>query len=209
MYLSRLRLNLSNRNVRRDVANIYEAHRTILRAFPDTSDGGPGRVLFRIEPPEADGTVPVIVQSDKEPQWKRLEDLSGYTASPVETKQFSLNLHQGQRLAFRLLANPTVKRDKKRYGLLREHEQKAWLERKASGGGFRIIGVTIRNPDTVSGKKNIETPLSVKFIAVLFDGILEVENPDIFISTIKKGIGSAKGFGFGLLSVAPVELFYE
>ena len=38
-----------------------------------------------------------------------------------------------------------------------------------------------------------------------FDGVLEVNDPDIFIKSIESGIGSAKGFGFGLLSIAPVK----
>ena len=37
-----------------------------------------------------------------------------------------------------------------------------------------------------------------------FDGILEVTDPAAFAATIAAGIGPAKAFGFGLLSVAPV-----
>src|SRR5207248_1215728 len=45
MYLSKLSTNLRDRGVRRDLANPYDLHRTLLRAFPDAEAGGAGRVL--------------------------------------------------------------------------------------------------------------------------------------------------------------------
>ena len=40
--------------------------------------------------------------------------------------------------------------------------------------------------------------------AVLFEGVLEVNDPALLEKAIQEGIGSGKGFGFGLLSLAPV-----
>lgn len=40
--------------------------------------------------------------------------------------------------------------------------------------------------------------------AVLFEGVLQVTDPDKLRIAVGAGIGSAKGFGFGLLSLAPV-----
>ena len=41
------------------------------------------------------------------------------------------------------------------------------------------------------------------FLAVQFDGVLQVTDPDKLVAAVETGIGSAKGFGFGLLSLAP------
>ncbi len=41
---------------------------------------------------------------------------------------------------------------------------------------------------------------------VQFRGILEVTDREKFIETYHAGIGSAKGFGFGLLLLAPLNL---
>jgi CRISPR system Cascade subunit CasE len=40
-------------------------------------------------------------------------------------------------------------------------------------------------------------------MSVQFDGILRVSDPDKLHAAIENGIGSGKGFGFGLLSLAP------
>jgi hypothetical protein len=42
----------------------------------------------------------------------------------------------------------------------------------------------------------------MNFLSVQFDGVLEVKNPESLLSTIFNGFGSAKGLGFGLLSLA-------
>ena len=39
--------------------------------------------------------------------------------------------------------------------------------------------------------------------SVLFEGLLQVTDPDAFRQTLIRGIGSGKSFGFGLLSIAP------
>lgn len=44
---------------------------------------------------------------------------------------------------------------------------------------------------------------AISLYAVRFEGILTVTDPDTFRTTVATGIGSAKAFGFGLLSLAP------
>ena len=200
MYLSEIRLNLRSRDVHRDLSNIYELHRTLLRGFPNMDAGGPGRVLYRVEPSKHGSMVPVLVQSEKEPDWDFLEEMGPYLSEPVKSKEFDPHFVEGQVLSFRLKCNPTVKRNGKRLGLLKDEEQMDWLKRKAKLGGFQVVQ-TMPVPEgfskTVSGKKKIS------FYSVRFDGILRVEDPEAFLATLKNGIGSAKGFGFGLLSIAP------
>ena len=41
---------------------------------------------------------------------------------------------------------------------------------------------------------------------VQFRGALEVTDQEKFIETYQSGIGSAKGFGFGLLLLAPIKM---
>jgi CRISPR system Cascade subunit CasE len=41
--------------------------------------------------------------------------------------------------------------------------------------------------------------------AVVFDGLLRVTDTGAFTETLVHGLGSAKAFGFGLLSIAPIK----
>lgn len=206
MFLSKLTLGsvLECASLRRDIASPYEMHRTISRAFPSRQDGGCGRVLFRLEPPAEDQPQVVLVQSDKPPDWHPLLAIPGYLRL-CDSKSLDVSFRAGQRLRFRLRANPTVKRkidDKsKRVGLRSHQEQAEWLERKASEGGFKPLDFTARRVlRTVSRNK----AASHTHQSVDFEGILEVTDPEAFRQTLASGIGPAKGFGFGLLSVAPL-----
>jgi hypothetical protein len=42
----------------------------------------------------------------------------------------------------------------------------------------------------------------LKLYAVRFDGLLQVVDPQRVLETVRRGIGSGKGLGFGLLSLA-------
>lgn len=219
MYLSRLILNPRCRQVRKELSASYQLHRTLLRAFPPKEEGGPGRVLFRVDINKLTGVPTVYVQSEKEPDWDHLTALNDYLLTAGESivnpahksmdKQFG-KIRQGQLLAFRLRANPTFKRQGKRFGWLKEEEQVEWLRRKAGIGGFDLVSVRIVPEGMVKDRKirgstpnHNTTSHPLTFLSVRFDGVLRVADINRFLHTMRNGIGSGKALGFGLLSVGP------
>jgi len=206
MYLSRLRLNPRSRMVRNEVAMPYQMHRTLLAAFPDAEEGGTGRVLFRLDVHQRTGAIEVLVQSDKKPVWERISSRHpDYFNEPPEHKQFELQLRAGQLARFKLRANPTYRdRQGKRRGHVTEQKQIEWLQRKAEQSGFSIKGLEVHAEGLVNdSSRKEESPLQIT--AVTFEGLLQVVDSEALKSAVAAGIGSAKGFGFGLLSLAPVE----
>lgn len=119
--------------------------------------------------------------------------------------------------------------DGERRGLYREHERLDWLARQSVRCGFALpqARTTLKRngaPVIFRGRSHdsltLDLPTSqvvdlndvgrfqlpdrkIPFSAARFDGVLQISNPDLFIRALENGIGSAKGFGFGLLSVAP------
>lgn len=251
IYLSRLILHPHSRQAMRELAQPYEMHRTLMRAFPQVSaeESAKARekygVLFRADADERDGSVKVYVQSIAEPDWTFLSTMKGYLAEPAEWKSVSegyQKIQTGQFFSFRLRANPTKrltshskKKDGnpvsakwagKRIELVREEDQIKWLTRKGTErekgepGGFEIVMkkamgrdgqeclipcLNVRPEGKLKGLKREEGKgHEMRHFAVLFDGLLKVTDADAFRKTIISGIGPAKAFGFGLLSVAPV-----
>jgi len=209
MYLSRLILNPRNRRVQREIADPYQMHRSVMRAFPDDMDVQAERVLFRLESHPRTGALTLLVQSLMLPDWSWLAESGarGYLLAVDEpnpaVKSFDPQLAPGQVLAFRLQANPTVKRGGKRLGLYREQEQQRWLERKARASGFRLLSVRIGNQNVIGGRIHRDgTTHKLHLFSVQFDGLLQVTDPDRLCEAVQHGIGSGKGLGFGLLSLA-------
>jgi CRISPR system Cascade subunit CasE len=234
MFLSKLILNIRDRQARRDLAVPYELHRTLWRAFPEVE---PGRVLFRVEGERPGGSPLLLVQSDLPPDWGQLRQVAPhYLLAPPVFKEFDPSFAPGQRLRFRLRANPTKKvatfsraerlagasdregnsKNGRRLALLREEEQVAWLLHKGEQAGFRVPGGWATSTE---GKRVADFRVEVipegwtrcgkeghsagRFFAVRFEGALEVTDTERLRGAVADGIGTAKGFGFGLLSLAP------
>lgn len=117
------------------------------------------------------------------------------------------------------LLRPNGKRKNgKRVPLVKPEELRTWLVQKGKvrcrdkntgldvPGGFRIAE---EKPLEISPmveshfRKNGQTGYHG---GVQFRGTLEVTDQEKFIETYQSGIGSAKGFGFGLLLLAPITL---
>jgi len=204
MYLSMLKLNPRSRQVQAELRDPYQMHRTICKAFGvDKEAWKEARVLFRVDESNEGRMLRALVQSAIKPDWSRITAPDDYLLTEIQCKDVAPVFKAGQRLAFRLRANPTVKREGKREGIYGEMERLEWLNRKGEANGFfvqqaRVIsdgkqkGLTTRGCETV-------------FSAAVFEGVLVVTDPDAFRAAFESGIGSAKGFGFGLLSVALVK----
>jgi len=219
MYLSKLTLDPTRAQAQRDLVSPYQLHKTIAHAFPDgESDQHRARhgVLFRVEEPERGG-VSILVQSATAPDWGRLP--LGYAARTDGPKPFSPDLSVGQRLRFRLVANP-IRRERidgkaqpRRAALVHPRATGAfptgyldWLDRQAEVAGFTVQEVA-DVPFRLAPRRRVGTDEVAKghipHFGVRFDGLLCIVEPDRLLDALRRGIGSAKAFGFGLLSLAP------
>lgn len=205
MYLSQLRLNPTSGAARRDLADPYQMHRTLSRVFADGADVRPGRFLWRLERGSSmsDAGV-VLVQSEKPGHWNVLDEFPGYVVTLQADKPLNIEKWAvpGRRCRFRLAANPTVTRDGKRLGLLKEEQQLTWLSRQGQRGGFDVVGAVCSGRDRISVPHGSGgTRLTVT--RVQFDGELIAREAAAFHRTLQSGIGHAKALGLGLLSLAP------
>jgi len=215
LYLSRLILNPRSRQVQAELRAPYEMHRTLAKAFGEGEEAQTAaRCLFRVEE-SPQGALTVLVQSRTEPLWERMTTPTDYLQEPPQTKPFTPRFRAGQPFAFRLRANPTKRlphpdanepaagrRTGNRVGLYTDEERLTWLSRKASESGFTLCSVTQTSevsPDCqAKGRRAV-------FSAARFEGVLRVTDPTLLSESLSKGIGAGKGFGFGLLSLAPIK----
>ena len=168
--------------------------------------------LFRIDPQPA-GRVVILVQSAVKPDWDYAFHNAGYLlAGPPEWRSFDPCFAQGQLLRFRLVANPTRKIDTKSGPDGRRRNGKRvpvateqlyqWLGGRAGPAGFSIDrDSTTVQPGYVYVNRTPDGN-GHRLRSVRYDGILKISDPIRFQETLVCGIGPAKAFGFGLLSLA-------
>ncbi len=211
---------------------MYDLHRTVLRGLPDRLDIGQGAgpraacgLLYRLErPPEPTAGVRLLVQSTVVPDWGALPPgylLSARGAGDAAIMKDIAPVYDRleANMAFRFVLRATPSRaapDKRtstdgrspRVPLLTDAERLSWLHRKSERAGFEISpghdsaadsSVRIVGSECVTGKARGRT---ITLTAVTFDGTLRVTDARVFRRALEEGIGPAKGFGFGLLSLA-------
>lgn len=142
------------------------------------------------------------------------------------------SIKEGVIFRFCLRANPTKKvdtfskpderrRNGRRIPLMGEENEISWLYGKGEIHGFRILTHesvvqeqpvpavrVIQEPHSFGQRRDPEGKKTLTFHAVRFEGCLEVTDRDSFIGGLEGGIGSAKAYGFGLLSVIPVKSWH-
>lgn len=226
MFLTRAFLDPSSRAVRADLRSPEGLHKTIMRAFPD--DAGPNArkthgVLHRLDE-TGEKRLMLLVQSRTRPEVGRWPDgylmadaeLTFTGAENPEVKSLAplvASFTSGARYRFRLRANTTRKIDTKsapdgsrrngrRVPLRGDDARVAWVVRKGAASGFIVdpAFVRVREVAPAGGRGG----KGVVVAGALFDGVLRVDDAARFREAFADGIGPAKAYGFGLLSLAPV-----
>jgi CRISPR system Cascade subunit CasE len=213
LFLYKLHLNLTFRDVRRDLSNVYEMHRSLSRAFVDSVHDKITPFLWRKEATTGDANPSLLVQTATEAHWDALPP--DWLLEWQERRwDPQAAFRPGLRVTFRLRANPTVNRlpseqeskgesargRRKRLGLWREEDQLNWLQRQAQRAGLASVEASISHAERLRCRKrdNIITMASAQF-----DGNAIIADPDALVTAVCNGIGHGRMLGHGLLSLAP------
>jgi CRISPR system Cascade subunit CasE len=138
----------------------------------------------------------------------------------VETRELPLVFKEGDRLAFQLRANPTIKRGNTRIDVVmrelhvlapdvrRQRRAEivqtatmAWLQRQGETRGFAVDEQTFIAESYTQHRiaRRAARPISISTVDL--SGILTVTDPTAFAEAVRRGIGSARAYGCGLILV--------
>ena len=192
-YMAKVQVGFSEA-ARKRLKDGYSWHKALWEAFPGQPDAKRD-FLFRLDDKEEHLEVLMFSQQEPSiPEW-----------GTWHLKQVAEGFINHDNYHFRLKANPTRRRasDRRRLAIYGEQELQKWLERKAKNHGFTVhneslyIGAPIDEYFLKESKRG-------KLVSVDFRGMLTVQNRELFTKSFQKGIGSAKGLGFGLLLLKPI-----
>jgi CRISPR system Cascade subunit CasE len=224
-------LNPRSRAVQRDLRNIADLHRTVMKLVPDDLGDAPrsrAGVLFRLETDDI-GRPRLLVQSRTAPSTDHLPaDYAHTEARPMDA--LFAALHPGLLVRYRIAAN-TVRRCGphstngrwKQAIPLRGPEADQWWTERAAASGLAPRTVLSRSidsattwhvpartavpaqatPPEASTEAAGRTGRRIDRQVTLFEGTAVVTDPAALHAAILNGIGRSKSYGCGLLSLAP------
>ena len=140
---------------------------------------------------------------------------------------FLTRLSRGGTWAFRLTANPVHTTRRKPGGGTRRtahvtpRHQLRWLLQRQEPCGFRLLASANPEAERVEEKYEVAvhsrreltfgkprdshdaTTKPATLVTATFDGLLEVTDPDALRHTLTRGLGKAKAYGCGLMTLSP------
>ncbi|MFC6094383.1 type I-E CRISPR-associated protein Cas6/Cse3/CasE [Saccharothrix lopnurensis] len=218
MHLTRFEINPARRDARTMLASPQKMHAAVMAAFPPTTAAPErGRVLWRVD--RHQHRVVLFVVSPHRPDLTHLVEQVGWpTTHTWDTRDYQPLLDRitaGQQWAFRLRANPVSSRRKtpdstrsQRFGHVTVAQQTDWLLTRAERHGFTVVPGENKEPDVaVRGREHVtfkRQGADVTLSTAVFEGHLEVVDAEALRTALVTGIGPAKGYGCGLLTLAPI-----
>ena len=207
MYISRVELNIYNRQKIRDLTHLGAYHNWVEQSFREES-GVRRRKLWRLD--KINDKKYLLLVSGEKPDLKLLEKY-GVAGSAV-TKDYDTYISKiktGMKLRFRLVTNPVHavmeggKRGSEKPHITAEFQKKFFMERTIKNG-FEVnedeVNIVERGFELL--RKSGTKP--VKVVKATFEGVLTVVDEDKFKTVLENGFGKKKAYGFGLMTVIPM-----
>ncbi|MEA4854196.1 MAG: type I-E CRISPR-associated protein Cas6/Cse3/CasE [Christensenella sp.] len=207
MYLSRIELDEKNRETMRALASPQIIHGAVEKSI----GGERERNLWRID--RLGGKCFLLILSHSEPNLAGIAKQFGWDGDAGESKDYDrllAKIEEGQRLRFRLRANPirSISRAAERKpGKVHAHvtteQQRQWLIAKAEKHGFSVAPDEFDVLDTrwYRFEKHRGAGEKVTIRTATFEGMVTITDADLFREALTDGIGKAKAYGCGLLTV--------
>lgn len=227
MHLTRFRFNTARVSARRLLSSPQILHAAVMSSFaeiPPAPGDGP-RVLWRLDSNSRAETYLYIVSPDT-PDLTHLVEQAGWPQTGKwDTRDYTpllQRLSTGGRWAFRLTANPvhsirrTAEEPTKTTAHIGVRHQQDWLLQRQERAGFKVVEkpaekrllpegdeyeLTLHDRRQLAFGKSGQSG-KVTLVTVTFDGLLEVTDPEAFRRTLTHGLGKAKAYGCGLMTLA-------
>jgi CRISPR system Cascade subunit CasE len=226
MFLTRFTINPARRGAHKLLGSPQAMHAAVLSSFAPqppptgeepTAPAQPSRILWRVDRSATTNTH-LYILSPARPDLTHLVEQAGWpTTETWQTREYSSlleRLQEGQRWAFRLKANPVhavrvaQEQRTKPLGHVTVAQQETWLTSRTHKHGFTLakgtpdaLDLLVHDRETIRFKRNNAT---VTLTTATYDGILHITDAQALRTALVTGIGRAKGYGCGMLTLAPI-----
>ena len=193
------------------LGSCYDWHKLVWTCFPGRPDARRD-FLFRLDA-RPEGTLLHILGEEKperlelclEETWECRKIPSAFLEH--DSYRFDVICNPGRKVAA-YDADGARKKNSRREAIIHRDGQEVWFLRKAQDGGFSLGPGTLRIDPCQTHHFNKKESEGINregtHIGARFCGALHVQDKGKFRKAFCSGIGGARGFGFGLLLLAPL-----
>lgn len=214
MYLSRIELNMNRRETMSAIASPHLMHGSVESCFGDYEETRQ-RNLWRID--WLKGTCYLMVLSTEQPDFTQFAAQFGDADKPQswETKDYTpllKRLKTGDTWRFRLRSNPTRSSTKEKssasergkvFAHVTQEQQRQWLLKRAESCGFALKEdqFDVVHTEWKKFTKGQQEKRQITLRTATYEGILTINDAEVFKETLIFGTGRGKAYGCGLLTI--------
>lgn len=202
-----VRLDAGGFDTRMKLASPERMHAAIERSLgpKDGRDPDGARVQWRL-----DGAT-LLIASEGTPDRRTLaQEFDVIDQRTADYAPLLARVERGGRWAFRLRANAAYNLHKGCVPVAGDDNLLGWLDRQGARFGFHVTRDRLGRPEAmVARRENLSFAKGggdgrriVTLSATTFDGVLAVDDPDLVRRALTGGIGRAKAYGCGMLTLA-------
>ncbi len=175
------------------------------------------RIVYSLFPQQKHGEIRDFLYADKGGDWNCRRILILSERKPelpefgqIESKEIHDSFLNWDYYGFEVILNPTTRNgpSQKTMPVRGMENLRKWFLKKVPALGFEVEpkSLQVSHVGVISFDKNKEgKTFTQTHGSATFIGRLKVINRGDFINSFKQGIGRAKGFGFGLLQIMPLQ----
>ena len=209
MYLSRVEIDVANRQKIKDLSHLGAYHNWVEQSFPrEIEQYGRLRHLWRIDTINEHNFM--LLLSPNRPDLQKLEmyGVPG-SAQTVSYDKLLNSIEENQIRPFRITANPSYDDSKtqRRFPHITSRQKIHWFLKRTEKHGFVITKNYYNKPNLKLTNQHFSVlhhdKKTIRLSMASFEGTLKITNKDLFKETLIKGFGHEKAYGMGLLTVMP------
>jgi CRISPR system Cascade subunit CasE len=220
MFLTKIAINPRRRTALKFMSSPQALHAAVMAGFVDARPTEEGRVLWRLDAYDPHRVI-LFVASPDQPDFTHLVEQAGWPTTETWTTRpydpLLESLRRGQQWQFRLTANPVRSgrragwTDTKPIGHVTVKQQERWLLDRAANAGFRLVhrqraDAADDDFDLAVIERSVRRfrrgDRHVTIAMATFEGHLEITDAAALRRSLTFGIGRAKSYGCGLLTLA-------
>lgn len=223
-YLSRIYLNPLRRQAQALLLNAEKMHAAVLSGIP--TQPVTERLLWRVEP-DSRHRAELLVLSQSRPSWEALIEQAGWPnadqpqARTADLRPLLGSIHLGRAFRLRVRVNPVVSIKTPLPGApvrtptrghpvpVKSQDQSQWILDRLPRWGYQPTTNSIGEPELVQMERATirftrkPDTLPVTLAAATFDARVAIADPAAAAQSILQGVGRARAYGFGLITLAP------
>lgn len=210
MYLSRVEIDRFNRKTIMDLTHLGTYHGWVESCFNEDKTNR-SRKLWRVD--KVDSREFLLILSEEKPIIDILEKYG--VKGTADSKRYDRlldSVESGMIAKFKIELNAvkSIRNDSKdsKRGALRPinfDESYDFFNERTLKNGFEVIGDPFITDKSVKKMKKKSEGVSVSLNSITYEGLLRVTDEDKFKRALIEGIGKKKAYGFGLLSIIPIQ----